>query len=90
MDDNAPVTRPTPAGNRTRDLTKPQTGPQGPYAAPVVLGLLAVTFAGLVIAKEAMSWSVDWSRFGPAVIVGAGIVMVVIGVIGLVRRDGSS
>ena len=45
-----------------------------------------MVLAGLIIAKETMGLRVDWSRLGPAGIVGIGVVMVVIGAIGLVRR----
>jgi hypothetical protein len=47
---------------------------------------VAVVFAGLIIAREAMGWHVDWSRLGPGGIIGIGVVMVVIGAIGLIRR----
>jgi|SRR5450631_1640182 len=60
--------------------------PKGPNASAVVLGLVAIVFAGLVIAKETMGWHVDWSRLGPGGIVGIGVVMVVLGAIGLIRR----
>jgi len=87
MDDNPALTAPTPAGNPTPD--KAPLGPQGPHAAPIVLGLAAMAFAGLIIAKETLNWRVDWSRVGPGTIVGIGTVMVVIGVIGLVRHQAS-
>jgi hypothetical protein len=60
--------------------------PKGPNASAVVLGLVAIVFAGLVIAKETMGLHVDWSRLGPGGIVGIGVVMVVLGAIGLIRR----
>lgn len=60
--------------------------PRGPNATAIVLGLVAMLLAGLIIAKETMNWRVDWSRLGPGAIVGIGVVMVVIGAIGLIRR----
>jgi hypothetical protein len=45
-----------------------------------------MVFAGLIIAKETMNLRVDWSRLGPGAIVGMGVVMVVIGAVGLIRR----
>jgi hypothetical protein len=60
--------------------------PKGPNASAIVVGLVAVVFAGLIIAREAMGWHVDWSRLGPGGIIGIGVVMVVIGAIGLIRR----
>lgn len=89
MDENTDVTRQIPGANPTQDITRARTGRQGPHAAAVVLGLVAMLFAGLVIARETMSWSVDWSRLAPGAIVGVGVVMVVIAVIGLVRRHDS-
>lgn len=60
--------------------------PRGPNASAIVVGLVAMLFAGLVIAKETMNVRVDWSRLGPGAIVGIGVVMVAIGAIGLIRR----
>ena len=62
------------------------TRPGGPNTAAVVVGLLAVVFAGMTIAKETMGLRLDWSRLGPGAIVGIGVVMVALGAIGLVRR----
>lgn len=60
--------------------------PRGPNAAPVVLGLVALVLAALIIARETMGLAVDWSRLGPGAIVGVGLLLVVLGAIGLVRR----
>ena len=60
--------------------------PKGPNAAAVVLGLVAMALAGLIIANETMDLQVDWSRLGPGGIVGIGLVFVVLGAVGLVRR----
>ena len=60
--------------------------PEGPNAGAVVLGLVAMVLAGLIIANETMNLQVDWSRLGPGGIVGVGLVLVVLGAIGLVRR----
>jgi hypothetical protein len=62
------------------------TRPSGPNTSAVVVGLVAMVFAGLTIAKETMGLRIDWSRLGPGAIVGIGVVMVVLGAIGLVRR----
>ena len=62
------------------------TRPGGPNTSAVVVGLLAMAFAGMTIAKETMGLRIDWSRLGPGAIVGIGVVMVVLGAIGLVRR----
>jgi hypothetical protein len=67
------------------DATVPAR-PRGPNASAVVVGLVAMVFAGLTIAREMTGLRIDWSRLGPGAIVGIGAVMVVIGAIGLVRR----
>ena len=60
--------------------------PKGPHAAPVVLGLVALAMAALIIANETTGLRVDWSRLGPGAIVGLGVLLVVLGAVGLVRR----
>jgi protein-S-isoprenylcysteine O-methyltransferase Ste14 len=85
MDDNTAVT-PSHPGAPIQDKVKPPARPKGPNAAAIVVGLVAMVFAGLIIAKETLSWRIDWSHLGPGAIVGIGVVMVVIGAIGLVRR----
>jgi len=52
----------------------------------IVLGLLALAIAGLIIGNETMGLRVDWSRLGPGAIVGTGLLFVVLGAVGLVRR----
>jgi hypothetical protein len=73
-------------------VSTPQTGvstpprPKGPNGSAVVLGLVALLLAGVIIANETMGLRVDWSRLGPGSIVGIGVLFVVLGAIGLVRR----
>jgi hypothetical protein len=91
MDDNTPVTAPYPAGSLIQDKVTPPAvkapaRPKGPNASPIVVGLVAMLFAGLIIATETMHLRIDWSQVGPGAIVGIGVVMVVIGAIGLLRR----
>ena len=86
MDDNTPVTPSTPAGNPIQDKVTAPARPEGPNVSAIVVGLVAMVLAGLIIARETMGLRVDWSRLGPGGIVGIGVVMVVIGAIGLVRR----
>lgn len=100
MDANTPDPRSTSAGSPIQDnvsepavsepaVREPVKGParpKGPNASAIVIGVVAMVFAGLVIAKETTGLRVDWSRLGPGGIVGIGVVMVVIGAIGLIRR----
>ena len=68
------------------DRGKPSARPTGPNASAIIAGLVALFLAGLVIARETMNLRVDWSRLGPGTIIGLGLVMVLIGAVGLVRR----
>ena len=79
-------TEPKSAASPTQDTVSAPARPSGPNASAILAGLVAILLAGLVIARETMDLRVDWSRLGPGTIVGLGIVMVVIGAIGLVRR----
>jgi hypothetical protein len=60
--------------------------PKGPNASAIVVGLAALVFAGMIIARETLDWRIDWARIGPGAIVAIGAVMVAIGAIGLIRR----
>ncbi len=74
---------------RPDPITAKVSGPvrrKGPNVSAIVLGLVAVLIAGLVIANETTGLQVDWSRLGPGAIVGIGLLFVVLGAIGLVRR----
>jgi hypothetical protein len=74
-----------PAG--TAVATAPVTGAWGPHAASMVLGLLCLLVSGLVIAREVNGFRVDWRVFGPGAIVGIGVLVLVLGVLGLARRE---
>lgn len=73
-------------------VSTPQTGlskpvrPKGPNVSAIVLGLVALVLAAAIIASETLDLQVDWSRLGPGAIVGIGVLFVVLGAIGLVRR----
>jgi hypothetical protein len=74
------------AGNPIQDRVNAPARPKGPNASAIVVGLLAMFLAGLIIANETIGVRVDWSRLGPGAIVGVGVVMVVLGAVGLIRR----
>jgi len=96
MDANTPATQPFPGGNPIesnpieynpiQDRVNAPARPKGPNASAIVVGLLAMLLAGLIIANETIGVRVDWSRLGPGAIVGVGVVMVVLGAVGLIRR----
>jgi hypothetical protein len=74
------------ADKSAADTARTPSRPKGPNASAIVVGLLAMVFAGMIIARETLDWRIDWSRLGPGAIVGVGVVMVAIGAIGLIRR----
>jgi len=86
MEANTPPTASSPDDDPIQDRVSARARPQGPNVAPVVLGLVAMLLAALIIAHETMGWRIDWSQLGPGAIVGIGLLLVVLGVIGLVRR----
>jgi hypothetical protein len=90
IEDNPIEDNPVPdipvAGIPTGSYPSTLARPKGPNAAAIVLGLVAMVLGGLIIANETMDLKVDWSRLGPGGIVGIGLVLVVLGAIGLVRR----
>jgi hypothetical protein len=86
MEANPPATASSPEGDPIQDRVGAPARPKGPNTAPVVLGLVALVLAALIIAHETLGWRVDWSQLGPGAIVGIGLLLVVLGAIGLVRR----
>lgn len=86
MEAKRPATPSSPENNPIQDRVSAPARPKGPNAAPVVLGLVALVLAALIIANETMGLRVDWSRLGPGAIVGIGLLLVVLGAVGLVRR----
>lgn len=63
--------------------------PTGKSWATVVLGLLALLVGGFVLAFQLIDLDIDWSTATPAVFVGAGGLLVLLGVAALVsRRNG--
>jgi hypothetical protein len=86
MEANTPATASSPEDHPIQDRAAVPARPMGPNAAPVVLGLVALVLAALIIAHETMGLRVDWSQLGPGAIVGIGLLLVVLGAVGLVRR----
>ena len=89
----APAT--TPVGSGTPGAapagsvaTAPVTrASRGPNTGAIVLGVLCLVLAGLAIAQETSSFQVDWTVFGPGAVVGVGVLVLLMGVLGLARRQ---
>ncbi len=64
-------------------LTPTITGPNLPAIA---IGLLGVVVGALTIAHVSIGLTVDWNRLGPALFTGFGVLLVLAGTIGVVRR----
>ncbi len=58
-------------------------GPNAPTMLAAVVFLLIAASAAIVQAREI---TVDWSRVGPGALIGGGIVLVLAGALGLLRR----
>ena len=75
---------PRPASVATAPVTRAS---RGPNAGAIVLGVLCLVLAGLAIAQETSGFQVDWTVFGPGAIVGVGVLVLLLGVLGLARRQ---
>lgn len=91
MDANTPETQSFPDGNPIsgspiQDRANEPTRPRGPNASAIAVGVVAMLLAGLIITSETMTLRVDWLSLGPGAIVVIGVVLLLVGAIGLVRR----
>ena len=83
-----PAGRPGPGSRPASVATAPVTrASRGPNAGAIVLGVLCLVLAGLAIAQETSGFQVDWAVFGPGAIVGVGVLVLLLGVLGLARRQ---
>ena len=79
------VPGPVPAGPvATAPVTRAS---RGPNTGAIVLGVLCLVLAGLAIAQETSGFQVDWTVFGPGAVVGVGVLVLLLGVLGLARRQ---
>ncbi|MCK0110624.1 hypothetical protein MWU75_00495 [Ornithinimicrobium sp. F0845] len=60
--------------------------PKGPSWGTVALGLICVLVAGGALWVEWADVTLDWTRSGPLMLVGVGLVLVLVGLAALVRR----
>lgn len=87
-----PVTPPVAAGTAALAAPAAPAGPasevpRGPHAAAILLGAFAIAVAALAILRETTHLTVNWSQLGPGSIIVAGVLLLVIGVVGLARRE---
>jgi protein-S-isoprenylcysteine O-methyltransferase Ste14 len=92
MDDNTPETQSFTGGNPLsgspiQDKANQPARPKGPNASAIAVGVVAILLAGLIITSETMTMRVDWLSLGPGAIVVIGVVLLLVGAIGLVRRS---
>lgn len=76
--DPDPTPAPTPA-------TLPR--PTGPSWSTIALGLIATVVAGGALFLEFTDTELDWQRLGPLAVVGLGVLLVLVGLAALMRRN---
>ncbi|MEP7161131.1 MAG: hypothetical protein ABI746_08500 [Dermatophilaceae bacterium] len=59
---------------------------RGPNWAAIVVGLACVVLGGTAIWQTMTGQLVDWERYGPFVLGGVGVLMVLAGTVGIIRR----
>ena len=80
----APVTSAAPSTPVA--VTAPDR-PRGPNAAAILLGAIALAVAVLAILRETTDVTINWSAIGPGAVIAAGLLMLVVGVVGLTQRE---
>lgn len=60
---------------------------RGPNWAVVAIGLACVVLAGTAIWQTVTGQLVDWERYGPFIFGGVGVLMVLAGTVGIIRRS---
>lgn len=84
--DPAEPSRAAPAG-ATRAPLPPAAPPRGPHAPTVLLALICLAVAGLAIARQVVGYlGLPWTGSGPVIIIAAGVVLLAIGLLGIVRE----
>lgn len=87
-EDVAPPTQqiPAPAHHQQPGYPLEPERARGPHAPTILMALVCLAVAALAIARQVTGFvGLTWSGSGPAVIVGAGVVLLAVGVLGLVR-----
>lgn len=81
--------RPGPAAEApTQEWPADDRPRRAPRVFTVLLGLVCLTVAGVAFASEFADLSFDWSGGGPFVVIAAGVVIAVLGVVGIQTSRG--
>ncbi len=79
-----PTARPAPSGPVS---TAPVPVITGPAPVPIILGILGLVIAVTAVVTRAADLIIDWGRAGPVTVLGAGLLLVVFGLIGMRGRS---
>jgi len=71
----------------TGDAPRTLSRPKGPSWGTVALGLICLLVAGAALWVEWTDVNLDWTRSGPLAVVGVGLVLVLVGLAALLRRN---
>ena len=71
----------------TGDAPRTLSRPKGPSWGTVALGLICLLVAGGALWVEWTDVNLDWTRSGPLAVVGVGLVLVLVGLAALLRRN---
>ena len=97
----APVAQPTPPASPVSPAsptspaspmsptppTQPaQTWIEGPHWTAIIMGLACVAMGGIALWQLVSGQMIDWDRYGPVVLGVVGLLMVLAGTLGLIRR----
>ncbi len=58
----------------------------GPAPGPIILGILGLVIAVTAVVTRAADLTIDWGRAGPVTVVGAGLLLVLFGLLGMRGR----
>ena len=83
----APAATAAPAVAPAAPAVSAPERPRGPHAAAILLGVFAIAVAALAILRETTDLTVSWSQLGPGSVIVAGLLLLLIGVVGLTRRE---
>jgi hypothetical protein len=81
--DSAPRDSTRPTGGSTPPVAAEPVRPSGPSWPTVALGIVCIVVAGMALTYQLVDITVDWSIATPVAVVGAGALLVLLGLVGL-------